>query len=72
MDLINLNYCYFCRWWPAKVIFPDQVPDTVNAIVHSIGEFAVQFFGTFDYYWVNRGRVFNFHEGVIIILHIKN
>ncbi|VVC28087.1 Hypothetical protein CINCED_3A006750 [Cinara cedri] len=51
------------RWWPAQIIFPDLVPDTVNAIAHSIGEFAVRFFGTHDYYWVNRGRVFNFHEG---------
>ncbi|XP_022183535.1 probable histone-lysine N-methyltransferase Mes-4 isoform X2 [Myzus persicae] len=51
------------RWWPAQIIFPNEVPDTVNAISHSVGQFAVRFFGTYDYYWVNRGRVFNFHEG---------
>ncbi|XP_029345149.1 histone-lysine N-methyltransferase NSD2 isoform X5 [Acyrthosiphon pisum] len=51
------------RWWPAQIIFPNEVPDTVSAISHSVGQFAVRFFGTYDYYWVNRGRVFNFHEG---------
>ncbi|XP_025406749.1 uncharacterized protein LOC112680773 isoform X2 [Sipha flava] len=51
------------RWWPAQIVFPNQVPDTVNAIAHSVGQFAVRFFGSYDYYWVNRGRVFNFHEG---------
>ncbi|XP_026815267.1 histone-lysine N-methyltransferase NSD3-like isoform X2 [Rhopalosiphum maidis] len=51
------------RWWPAEIVFPNQVPDIVNSIPHSVGQFAVRFFGTYDYYWVNRGRVFNFHEG---------
>ncbi|XP_015369932.1 PREDICTED: histone-lysine N-methyltransferase, H3 lysine-36 and H4 lysine-20 specific-like [Diuraphis noxia] len=51
------------RWWPAQIIFPNEVPDSVNAIPHTVGQFAVRFFGTYDYYWVNRGRVFNFHEG---------
>ncbi|XP_050438298.1 histone-lysine N-methyltransferase NSD2-like isoform X2 [Adelges cooleyi] len=51
------------RWWPAQIVFPNQVPASVNATVHSSDQFAVRFFGTYDYYWVNRGRVFNFHEG---------
>ncbi|VVC34673.1 Zinc finger, PHD-type,Zinc finger, RING-type,PWWP domain,Zinc finger, RING/FYVE/PHD-type,Zinc [Cinara cedri] len=51
------------RWWPAKIIFPDQVPHIINVKAHSVGEFAVQFCGTHDYCWVNRGQVFFFHEG---------
>lgn len=58
-------YLSIYRWWPAEIVFPNQVPDIVNSIPHSVGQFAVRFFGTYDYYWVNRGRVFNFHEGVI-------
>lgn len=60
------------RWWPAQIVFPNQVPDSVNVKKHSVGQFAVRFFGTYDYYWLNRGRVFNFHEGVNIYLIIFN
>lgn len=67
MCMFTLN---IYRWWPAQIVFPNQVPDSVNAITHSVGQFAVRFFGTYDYYWVNRGRVFNFHEGVNIYLII--
>lgn len=68
INVTNYYKLYFCiRWWPAQIIFPNEVPDTVNAIPHAVGQFAVRFFGTYDYYWVNRGRVFNFHEGVIKI-----
>ncbi|XP_050428215.1 histone-lysine N-methyltransferase NSD2-like isoform X2 [Adelges cooleyi] len=60
------------RWWPAQIVFPNQIPDSVNAIPHSIGQFALQFFGTYDYYWLNRGRVFNFHEGDDENILVKN
>lgn len=30
---------------------------------HSVGEFPVYFFGSRDYYWTHRGRVFPFIEG---------
>lgn len=66
----NLCKCnlFFLRWWPAQIVFPNQVPDAVNAIKHSVGQFAVRFFGSYNYNWVNHGRVFNFHEGVIITI----
>ncbi|VVC34203.1 Zinc finger, PHD-type,Zinc finger, RING-type,PWWP domain,Zinc finger, FYVE/PHD-type,SET [Cinara cedri] len=51
------------RWWPAQIMFPEEVPDTVNAKEHSVGEFVVQFFGTLDYCWMNRGQVYLFDEG---------
>nr|XP_023029170.1 uncharacterized protein LOC111517303 [Leptinotarsa decemlineata]XP_023029171.1 uncharacterized protein LOC111517303 [Leptinotarsa decemlineata]XP_023029172.1 uncharacterized protein LOC111517303 [Leptinotarsa decemlineata] len=51
------------RWWPGLVLFPNEIPPNVMNIKHSRGEFVVKFFGTYDHYWVNRGRSFLFQEG---------
>ncbi|GLH06500.1 Probable histone-lysine N-methyltransferase Mes-4 [Gryllus bimaculatus] len=51
------------RWWPAQILFPNQVPDNIENLTHKRGEFAVRFFGSHDHYWVNRGRVFLYQEG---------
>nr|SZF06518.1 histone-lysine N-methyltransferase NSD2 isoform X1 [Psoroptes ovis] len=51
------------RWWPGKIIHPNQLPDNVSNIRHSDGEFPVYFYGSHDYYWVNKGRTFLYLEG---------
>ncbi|XP_030759149.1 uncharacterized protein LOC115884634 isoform X2 [Sitophilus oryzae] len=51
------------KWWPALVLFPNETPESVKAIKHNTGDFAVRFFGTDDYYWVNKARSFLFEEG---------
>jgi hypothetical protein len=51
------------RWWPALILFPNEVPDNVRNIAHNKGDFVVKFFGTYDHYWVGRGRTFLFQEG---------
>ncbi|XP_052752837.1 uncharacterized protein LOC113514497 [Galleria mellonella] len=51
------------RWWPGLILHPSEIPDNIMAVKHSPGEFVVRFFGQYDYYWVNRGRVFPFQEG---------
>lgn len=54
--------CY--RWWPAQVCLPADVPQNIQALKHEpIGDFAVRFYGSHDYYWTNRHRVFHFEEG---------
>lgn len=54
--------CY--RWWPAQVCAPADVPLNIQALKHEpIGDFAVRFYGSHDYYWTNRRRVFLFEEG---------
>ncbi|XP_064465828.1 histone-lysine N-methyltransferase NSD2-like [Ornithodoros turicata] len=54
--------CY--RWWPAKVCIPNDIPANIAALEHrEPGDFAVEFFGSHDYYWTHRGRVFLFEEG---------
>lgn len=50
------------RWWPARICHPRSVPENIWRLPHSIGEFPVYFFGSHDYYWSNRGRVFHFVE----------
>lgn len=51
------------RWWPALILFPNEIPEVVAETPHIRGEFVVKFFGTNDHYWVSRGRVFLFQEG---------
>lgn len=50
------------RWWPARTIFPNEIPDNVMNHTHEKYDFVVQFFGTNDYNWIGRGRVFLFDE----------
>ncbi|KAL1490292.1 hypothetical protein ABEB36_013009 [Hypothenemus hampei] len=50
------------RWWPALILFPNEVPDNVRMVKHQRGDFVVRFFGTNDYYWVNKLRSFAFQE----------
>lgn len=51
------------RWWPALILFPNEIPDNVNSLPHTPGEFVVKFYGTHNHHWVSRGRVFLFQEG---------
>uniref|UniRef100_T1J8Q7 Histone-lysine N-methyltransferase n=1 Tax=Strigamia maritima TaxID=126957 RepID=T1J8Q7_STRMM len=53
--------CY--RWWPARILHPKLVPENIQALKHQVGEFPVEFFGSHDYYWTNRSRVFLYQEG---------
>ncbi|XP_025159312.1 histone-lysine N-methyltransferase NSD2 isoform X2 [Harpegnathos saltator] len=51
------------RWWPARICYPVEVPDKVEAIPHRAGTFCVMFLGSYDYYWVHRGRAFLYQDG---------
>lgn len=53
------------RWWPAVILYMDDVPQNILKMQHERGEFVVRFFGSYDYRWVHRGRVFLFEEGDI-------
>lgn len=50
------------RWWPAKISHPNTVPENIMKLSHTRGDFPVYFFGSHDYYWSHRGRVFEFVE----------
>lgn len=50
------------RWWPAKISHPNMVPENILKLSHTFGDFPVYFFGSHDYYWSHRGRVFVFVE----------
>nr|XP_006812995.1 PREDICTED: histone-lysine N-methyltransferase NSD2-like isoform X2 [Saccoglossus kowalevskii] len=51
------------RWWPAEVCHPRNIPLNIQERSHQVGEFPVHFFGSNDYYWTHRARVFHFQEG---------
>ncbi|KAF0298562.1 Histone-lysine N-methyltransferase, H3 lysine-36 and H4 lysine-20 specific [Amphibalanus amphitrite] len=53
----------FYRWWPAMVVPPNDIPENLLQMDYSTGQFVVRFFGSNDYSWVRRGRVFLFEEG---------
>lgn len=50
------------RWWPAKISHPHTVPENIMNLSHTAGDFPVYFFGSHDYYWSHKGRVFVFVE----------
>ena len=51
------------RWWPARVLHPSEVPLNIEKLPHDVGEFPIQFCGSNEYYWMNRGRCFLYDEG---------
>lgn len=57
------------RWWPARVIAPMNVPDNLMRKKWEKGQFVVQFAGSQDYYWVDKGRVFPYVEGDALKQH---
>ncbi|XP_036295984.1 histone-lysine N-methyltransferase, H3 lysine-36 specific [Pipistrellus kuhlii] len=50
------------RWWPAEICHPQNVPPNVIDMAHDIGEFPVLFFGSNDYLWTHKARVFPYSE----------
>uniref|UniRef100_H2ZL78 Histone-lysine N-methyltransferase n=1 Tax=Ciona savignyi TaxID=51511 RepID=H2ZL78_CIOSA len=51
------------RWWPGEITHPNEIPDNIQRLQHGIGEFVVRFFGSNDYFWLNKRRVFAYQEG---------
>lgn len=51
------------RWWPARVLHPSEVPANIENLPHDVGEFPIQFCGSNEYIWMNRGRCFLYEEG---------
>ena len=60
---IKSFFMHICRWWPAQICNPRDVPTNIQNMRHQPGEFPVQFLGSHDYYWIHRGRVFSYQEG---------
>ncbi|XP_013395889.1 histone-lysine N-methyltransferase NSD2-like [Lingula anatina] len=51
------------RWWPGEICHPRHVPLNIQEKDHQVGEFPVRFFGSHDYFWTHKRRVFLFQEG---------
>ena len=51
------------RWWPAQIKHPTNVPDNILRINHSDSDFPVYFFGSHDYYWINKSKAFLYVDG---------
>ena len=42
---------------------PSEVPSNIEKLAHEVGEFPIQFCGSKEYAWMNRGRCFLYEEG---------
>jgi len=51
------------RWWPAQVCLPRLLPEKILKRAHQVGEFAVRFFGSNDYFWLTIRRCYGFADG---------
>ena len=60
-NMLNGFSCH--RWWPALICYPTEVPEKIQSLPHSVGEFPVYFFGSRDYFWLTSGRCFKYQEG---------
>ena len=48
------------RWWPARVVPPEKLPNRIELLPHQEGEFPVQFLGSGDYAWINQVHFISF------------
>ncbi|XP_015919381.2 uncharacterized protein [Parasteatoda tepidariorum] len=58
-DIVWARVCDF-QWWPAEIVKTCDLPNNVQEVPHSIGEFPVKFFGTEEYFWINSRRAYPF------------
>lgn len=50
------------RWWPSIIIPPIGVPDNMKKRKRKRGDVCVKFFGTNQYAWIGRGRIYLYQE----------
>ncbi len=60
------------RWWPAQVCLPRLLPENILKRAHQVGEFAVRFFGSNDYFWLTIRRCYGFVDGDDIMGSVNN
>ncbi|XP_039453659.1 probable histone-lysine N-methyltransferase Mes-4 [Culex pipiens pallens] len=61
-EIVWAKYSVF-KFWPALTIPPPAVPDVVFRRQHERTDICVRFFGTHDFGWINRRRIYLYHEG---------
>lgn len=61
-EIVWAKYSYYA-WWPAIVVPPACIPDSINNKDHNDHDLCVRFFGTLDFGWVGRSFVYLYGEG---------
>lgn len=59
--------CPFHRWWPAEVVSPKSIPDSLLSSKPTRCMFLVRFFASSQYFWTHHGRVIAFTEECAVI-----
>ncbi|XP_053698668.1 nuclear receptor binding SET domain protein [Sabethes cyaneus] len=61
-EVVWAKYSNF-RFWPALTVPPPAVPDSVLRWQHEESDICILFFGSRDYGWINRRRIYLYQEG---------
>nr|XP_029730196.1 LOW QUALITY PROTEIN: probable histone-lysine N-methyltransferase Mes-4 [Aedes albopictus] len=51
------------RFWPAITVPPPMVPENVELDSHKQWDICIRFFGSSEYVWINRRRIYLYQEG---------
>ncbi|XP_055551552.1 nuclear receptor binding SET domain protein isoform X2 [Wyeomyia smithii] len=61
-EVVWAKYSNF-RFWPALTVPPPAIPDSVLRWQHEGSDICILFFGSRDYGWINRRRIYLYQEG---------
>lgn len=61
-EIVWARYGLF-RFWPAITVPPPKVPENIEQKPHNPWDICIRFFGTNDYVWINRRRIYLYQEG---------
>ncbi|XP_058458140.1 nuclear receptor binding SET domain protein-like [Malaya genurostris] len=61
-EVVWAKYSHF-RFWPALIVPPPMVPEFMHRRPHEVWDICIKFFGSHDYGWINRRRIYLYQEG---------
>ncbi|XP_058813467.1 nuclear receptor binding SET domain protein [Topomyia yanbarensis] len=61
-EVVWAKYFNF-RFWPAFIVPPPVIPDFMHRRQHEESDICILFFGSHDYGWINRRRIYLYQEG---------
>ncbi|XP_055616914.1 nuclear receptor binding SET domain protein isoform X2 [Toxorhynchites rutilus septentrionalis] len=61
-EIVWAKYSNF-RFWPALTVPPPEIPDFALRRQHEPSDICIIFFGSHDYGWINRRRIYLYQEG---------
>lgn len=60
-EIVWVKYASF-RWWPSIILPPTGISNTLRNRKHFHGDVCVKFFGTNEFGWIGRGKIYLYQE----------